>query len=920
MPDWSKEIASYLDSLNLDPPREAEIIDELNQHLNDRYNELLSEGVAPEQARTTVRAELSGGELAAALRPVLRTNPHAYPPGQNEPSSNFFVGLWKDLRHGARLLRLNPGFATIAILSLTLGIGANSAIFQLLDSVRLRTLPVHDPQSLADVRIVHNPFGRSGSFRSHNPQLTNAIWEQLRDHQQAFSSIAAWSEERLNLAHGGEARYARGLMVSGSFFDLLQVHPQQGRLLSSADDYPGCGSSSAVISHAFWQREFGGRPLASDAKISLEGHPFQIVGITPPSFFGVEVGRAFDVAIPVCAEPIVNGPSSMLQDRRMWFLAAIGRLKPGWTLDRASAQFSAISPGIFQAALPPNYSDTNRQHFLSFKLGALSASCGVSSLRREYETPLYLLMGISGLVLLIACFNLANLMLARASARRREMAVRLALGASRVRLARQMLAESLLIATGGAVCGVVLAQLLSRFMVSFLSTGQTPIFVDLAPDWLFLAFTVTLAVITCILFGLAPALQAAHTAPNEAMKAGGRGQTASRERFGLRRSLVVCQVGISLVLLVGALLFVRTFRNLLTVDPGFQQDNILVTDIDLSPVNLPPAMRTQYKHDLLQHIRAVPGVAAAADVHNVPLSGSFWNEEVTVPRTNIQRKVTNFNQVTPGYFDTMHTRILSGRDFNDQDTATTTPKAIVTEAFARRYLNGADPVGRTFDLVQESDEPVRTYEIIGMVQNSKYVDLRENFDPIVYTAEAQSTEPDPGQAVVIRSDGDITSLIPSIRAAIGQVDPSLVIQFQIFKTSIREGLIRERLMATLSGFFGILAAVLAMMGLYGVISYMVIRRRTELGIRIALGANRSQILGLIMREAATLLGIGLLVGLVPAILLGGTARSLLFELRPTDALTLALAAATLAAPAILASFIPAQRAAHADPMRALREE
>lgn len=919
MPDWRKELRALMAELKLDPSRESEIVEEFSQHLNDKYDELLARGVSAEEATTTMIQELKDGRLEKELRSLRRPKQERPVPGMEE-RTNFKSELWKDLRFGARLLRLNPGFTIVAVLSLALGIGANTAIFQLIDAVRLRSLPVENPQELAQVKIVKSPNGRTGAFMGPNPQFTYLLWENLQDRQKAFSSLGAWHSTRLNLNRSGEARYAQVLYVSGGFFKMLGVQPVLGRLITPSDDHRGCGSSGVVLSNSFWHRQFGGNPSALSSKITLEGHPFEIIGIAPPNFFGVEVGRSFDVALPICAEQAIGTENAAIDNTQAWWLGVIGRLKPGMTMDQASAQLAAISPGMFKDTLPTAYDATDQKNYLQFVMGALPGNSGVSSLRTEYENPLLLLMAISGLVLLIACANLANLMVARASARQREMAMRLALGASRNRLIRQMLAESLLLAFVGAAFGIALAQVLSRLLISFLTTERTQLFLDLQFDWRLLVFTAGLAVITCILFGLFPAFQASKTEPGEMLKGQGRGNTAGRERLGLRRALVVSQVALSLVLLVGALLFVRTFRNLVTLEAGFRQDNLVTANVDLTPIRLPLEQRNAYKQALLERIRATPGVNAAADVSIVPLSGSGWNENITIHGKGVQREIANFNQVSSGYFHTLGTPILAGRDFNDRDTATSPPVAIVTETFAKKFLKGSNPVGFTFGKIQQEGKPERVYQIVGLIKDTKYFTLREEFTPIVFVAEAQDEEPWPDSQVIIRSYEPLSSVVSSVKRTVAEVDPNLVINFRNFRTLIREGLVRERLMAMLSGFFGFLAAMLAMIGLYGVISYLVIRRRNEIGIRMALGANHRSILSMIMREAATLLGIGLVIGTVLALIAGTTARALLFGMQPSDPITLALAIFGLSIVALAASFLPAQRAASLNPMQALRED
>jgi len=919
MPDWSKLIRSLLVDLQLEAAHEAEIVEELAQHLDDAYKDGLANGLSPQEAERSALAPLRNGTVTANLRSIMTSARPAFPPGRAE-SRNFLASIWQDLRFGGRLLRLSPVFAVIAILSLALGIGANTAIFQLLDAVRLRSLPVKDPQELVDIRIVDNPYGRTGDFVSSNPQLTNAIWEQLRDRQQAFSGVAAWSLERLNLRRGGEAQYADVLWVSGGFFETLGVRPILGRLISSADDARGCASSGAVISYSFWQAQFGGDASVLGRKVTLEGHPLDIIGVTPASFFGVEVGRKFDVALALCVDPIISGDTARLNNPETWWLASIGRLKPGWTAKRASVQLAAISPGIFDATLPPDYDPVDRQHYLGFKLGATSAVAGVSALRRGYETPLWLLMGISALVLLIACANLANLMMARASARQREMAVRVALGASRSRLIRQVLAESLLLAVVGSVCGAVLAQGLSRFLVAFLSTQSTTLFLNLHSDWRVLTFTGGLAILTCLLFGLAPAIQASHTAPGEAMKATGRGLTAARQRFGLRRTLVVAQVALSLVLLVGALLFVQTLQNLSNLDAGFQQNNILISDVDLSHLQIPTAQRVAFKQELLKRLRAIPGITSLASTAIVPVSGQGWNDNVNVKGSDAQRRISNFNRVSPQYFQTMGTSLIAGRDFLDTDTASSPRVAIVNQMFARDFFGGANPIGRTFGVIQGGGKPDELYEVVGLVKNTKYSNLREEFTPIAFVSAAQDQRPDLEAQFAIRSDEPLLEIASSVKTALAEINPAMVVNFRVFKTTVREGLLRERLMATLSGFFGALAAVLAMIGLYGVISYMVIRRTNEIGVRMALGARPRGILTMVLREAASLLGVGLAIGTVLAVLGAMVARGLLFGLRPSDPKTVLMAIITLAVVAMVASYFPARWAASVNPIAALRDE
>ena len=623
MPDWRKEIRSIIASLNIDPKRESEIVEELNQHLADRREEMLAAGLDTRQADEALRKELHDQALISGLKATVNRERPPLAVGR-DASGGVLERCWIDLRYGVRLLLQNPGFAIVVIASLGLGIGANAAIFQLLNAVRLRALPVAQPAQLATVRIVDSPQCCRGDFYSDHPDLTGGLWKQLRQQQQGFSDIAAWYPSRrnlgLNLGRGGEAHPADTLMVSGNFFELLGVRPALGRLTSPVDDHRGCGAEGAVVSYGFWQREFGGDGRALEKKITLDGFPFQIIGVAPSEFHGVEVGRNFDVAIPLCSEAVFSPKGSLMDSPASWWITTIGRLKPGWTVERASAQLAAISPGIFAATVPADFDSQARKDYLSFRLGAVPAATGFSKLRSDYQEPLWLLLAISGLVLLIACANLANLMLARGSARQREMALRLTLGASRARLIRQLLTESLLLAGVGAAAGAGLAQILSRMMVTFLSTQQDRIFLELTPDWRVLAFVTGLAVLACILFGLTPAIKASRSEPSVVLKASGRGLSAAGESILLRRMLVVSQVALSLVLLMGALLFVRTFQNLMVVNAGFKEDHVLIATFDYSLWKHSPESEMAFKQDLLTRIRAIPGVTSAAETLFAPLS------------------------------------------------------------------------------------------------------------------------------------------------------------------------------------------------------------------------------------------------------------------------------------------------------------
>jgi predicted permease len=921
MPDFKEEVRLRVARLNLEPTREAAIIEEMSQHLEQRMEELLAQGLSPAAAREAVLKELSaGGRLEQDLLQVEKQV--RLEPALPDPSTlrGRIAHLGKDVRYGLRALRLNPGFSLIAILSLALGIGANTAIFQLLDAVRLRTLPVKDPQELVVVKV-SNSHGRSGEFRGSFPMFTNAIWEHVRDEQQAFSGMAAWNSSSFNLASGGPTRLARGMYVNGDFFKTLGIQAVAGRVFSAADDHSGCGLPGAVISYGFWQKEFAGKPSAIGSKITVEGHPVEIIGVTPADFYGIEVGRGYDVALPICSEALVDGENQVVNRIDGWWLAFLGRLKPGWTAAKATAQLESISPGIFQATLPPRYQDELAKQFKGWKLAAEPAGAGLSNLRARFQNPLWILLAIAGIVLLIACANLANLMFARTNAREREIAVRLALGASRTRLMQQLMMESLLLASIGASAGILLAQLLSRVLVSFLNTQFRTVTLDLALDWRVLGFTAGVAILTCVLFGLMPALKATSTPPIVAMKTGSRGVSAGRERFGLRRILVVAQVALSMVLLVGAFLFVRSFQNLINLNAGLQQTGVIAAELDFTQMNLPPEQRNQFKKEMVERLGALPGVASAASASILPLSQSGWNDSVHTDASGQEiREVAYFDRVSPGFFRTLEIPMIKGRDFGPEDSPGAPAAAIVNESFVRKYIKDKEPLGKTFKVDEGAGVPESVYEIVGVVRDSKYRDIREDFFPVAYVASQQDKKPDTDLPILLRSTLPLESLTSEVEHSVAEVSPVIGIQFTVMRTQVREALLRERLMASLSGFFGLLAGILATVGLYGVVSYMVVRRRNEIGIRMALGADRHRVISLVMREAAVLLAIGLTIGTGLSLASTRAATALLFGLKPYDPLTLAMAALSLAVVAAAASYLPAFRAARIHPTEALRDE
>ncbi len=819
----------------------------------------------------------------------------------------WLENAWQDLRYGTRLLIADPGFALVAILSLALGIGANTAIFQLLDAVRLRNLPVHDPRQLAEVRIAggNGGLGENGAYG----ELTRPMWEELQRSHPAFSGMFAWSPGESGIGEGANFRLVRVLNVSADFFNVLGVAPSRGRLLSAADNH-ACPASTAMVSYGYWQSEMGARPIDSNTRLMIDGASTQIIGVTPPSFLGLAVGEHFDVVFPFCR------PTQLA--RNVFDITVMGRLRPGWTLEKASGQLLAQSPGIMAATQITGYDARSLNKYLAFRLNAFSANAGVSNLRKDYSASLWLLLGITGLVLLIACANLANLMLARASTREREIALRLALGASRFRLIRQLLVESALIAVTGAALGLALAELLSRVMVRSLSTSDdSAVTLAMGIDWRVLLFTAIAATLTCIVFGTIPAVRASNADPVDAMKSGGRGMTAGRERYSGQRLMVLTQIAVSMVLIVAALLFVKSFVNLLTFNPGMREDNITDVFIGFQPSHIPPSHISDFKRTLLNEVQSIPGVLSAATTTMVPLLGSSWSHEVTI---GSMQGSSQFTWVSPGYFQTMGIPLLSGRDFNDRDTSTSEGVAVVNQEFIRRYLNGINPIGRIMRTHPEPNYPATTYRIVGVIPNTSYSCLRCGMPPMTFAPGPQLPAQRPWTAIMVHSNQSSRVIEDAVKRRIAESHPEVIVQTRAFKAQIGDGLVRDRLMAMVSGFFGFLAVLLGSIGLYGLIAYRIARRRNEIGIRVAVGASRGQVIAMVMREAGGLLVSGVMIGVVLSIAAGRSANALLFGLKPYDTLTLVTAAGVLVLIGIAASFIPAFRAAHLDPMAALRAE
>ncbi len=810
----------------------------------------------------------------------------------------------RDLRDAYRALRTSPTVSVLAVLSLSLCIGANTAAFSMFDGLALRSLPVRDPGRLA---LLTEGDGISS--------WSNPIWEQLRDRPQLFGGSLAWSFQRFDVARGGPKEPVEGIWTSGHFFEVLGVPAVLGRTLREADDRSGGGAEGpvVVISHGFWVRRFGGARDVVGRTLTLDRVPFTIVGVTPPGFAGPEVGRAFDVAVPLGTEPLLRGSESWLGSRGSGWLSVMARLKPGQALEAANAALATVRPQILDATLPTGMSAQYQQEFRSKRFLLEAAAVGGSNLRRTAMGPLAALMTVVALVLLVACANVAHLGLARASARRHELSLRTALGASPLRLARQLLTESLLLSSVGAALGLVFAAWCGDLLVRQFSTAEHTVALDIPFDWRVLCFTAALAVGAAVLFGTVPALRAARAQPIEALKQRGW-DVPGGGRLSVHHGAVAAQVAFSVLLVVAAGLFSRTFAALAGRDLGFDRDRVLVVGLDAGPGRIAPAGRAALFERVRESVAVLPGVSSVATSVVAPLSGEVW---ITgLPGEGSEPDGSRFafqNMVSPGWFATFGTRLLAGREFDGRDVAGAPAVAIVNREFARRYLRGEDPVGRTVRLSSSS------VEVVGLATDAVYASLREPVPPTLYTPIAQSGNPPPAVVLSVRAaQGPPAALARSVASAIGAVDPTLAISFKPLDSLVDASLVNERLLAMLSSFFGGLGLLLAALGLFGVTSYGVSRHRTEIAIRIALGALPVRVLRLVLGRVAVTVGIG--IGLGVAASLAGTRllHSLLFGIEPGDPLTLVAAALALAVVAALAGWLPARRAVRLDPAEVLR--
>lgn len=873
---------------------------ELRHHLEEAAASYRRQGASEEEARRLARLDFGGVE---GVKEECR----------EARGTRFVETLGEDVRFALRTLAKSPVLALTAIGTLALGIGATTAVFQVFDGVFLRDLPVREPGDLVTIDIAGG--NRGFGVVEDSQALSYALFSGVKDASQGLSDVFAWADDALRTGVAPETRDRNVLYVSGALFPAVGVPAAAGRLIEESDDQRGCKSPGVVLHYGFWQREFGGSRQAIGKRIVVADLPLEIIGVAPPGFDGLEVGRTFDYALPLCGHAAVRQGDPYFERRDVFWLHVMGRVKQGWTRPQVTAQLRGVSKGLMEATAPEGYPARSVEQYRKSELEALAGARGVSWLRTQYRAALLVLLGLTGLILLIACANLASLMLARASSRRREFALRMALGGSPVRLLRQALAEGTVMTAAGAGAALLVARVLSRAMVAALDTESERVAVNLTADWRMLAFTMAVAVVCCLIFALAPALHALGCDPGEAIKSGGRGTTIDRKRFSIERMLIVFQVATSVVLVTGALLLVGTFRSLMTMDPGFYTKGMLIASFDLSRARLADGAVKPAVETLVEEVRAIPRVEAAAATSNLVIRGGSW----TLGLVGLEG-ASKFTWVSPGYFETVGTRLIAGRGFTVDDRANGAKVAVVNETFVRQFVPGGSPLGKRFRSAGEPGYPEAEYEIVGVCRDTRYFDLRETPPPQSYAPIAQHPAQGPWTSVYVRTAAPTGAIEKAIRQRLASSHPAYGVEFRLTETDIRDALVRERLLAALSGFLAILATALAAVGLYGVIAYIASWRRKEVGIRMVLGASRAGIVRLFLLEAGVLVGFGVLTGVPGALVFARVARSLLFGVRTDSAPLYGEAVAILLVVAIVGSYLPARRAAGLSPAVVLQED
>ncbi len=892
---------------------ENDVEEELRAHIANRADDLERSGLSRAEAERRARIEFGGYQK---YREEIRDSLGAH----------FLETLLQDIRYALRMLRKSPGFTAVAVLTLALGIGANTAIFSLMNAVMLRDLPVKQPNQL--VLFGDARQGGSDDSFANTRIFSYPFYREIRSKNQSFSEVSAVLSVSFNGMHGAVDKRVNleemnAQLVSGTYFSMFGVNAALGRTFTATEDEPEGAHPVAVISDSWWKRRFHRDPDVLGKTIAFRTTVYTIIGVAPPEFFGSTVGESPDVWIPLSMEKEISPGWNGLDDKTFQSLYISARLKSAVAVAQAQAEVNTLAQQLWREQAGPTLTHDQQQRLQHAFIKLTPGARGVSRLRSQFSLPLQILMVVVALVLLIACANIANLLLARATAREREIAVRMAIGAGRMRLVRQMLTENSLLALLGGALGIWFASWTSGALLAMVSNEPEPVPLDVAPDARILAFTLLISVATVLLFGIAPALRATRVELVNALKEG-KGSAGAVGRRAVANALIVGQVALSLVLLIGAGLFLRTITNLESVPTGFNKDNVLLFGIDPNAVGYKEDARlVNLYQSLEQRIAAEPGVRSAS-VSSFTFNEGYWDAAMVVfgssPAPGIDNDVLQ-NVAGQGYFATMGIPLLEGRVFEAQDTATSPKVAIINETMARNYFPGVSPIGRRFAIEDEADPSKHgaAIEVVGVVKDTKYLGLRERPQAAAYYPYTQNTQY--YYDLDVRYSGNARPIIGEVRQAVRDVDPRLPVVYQsTLSEKVDRSIASQSLVGKLSTFFGLLAAFLACIGIYGVMSYAVSRRTREIGIRMAIGAERSDVLRMVMDEVGRLVGLGLAIGIPVALAADHWATSLLFGLKPTDPLTLTLATLLLLLVALFAGYLPARRAMKVDPMVALRYE
>jgi predicted permease len=834
-----------------------------------------------------------------------------------EKIMNAVDSIGQDLKYGIRQLRLNPGFTLAAVLSLALGIGANTAIFTLFDQIVLRLLPVQNPRELVQLRVEGGRVGSNSGDGLHT--FSHPTYLALRDRNTVFSGLTGQLVQNASLVGEDRSEMIRVGMVAGNFFNVLGVQPHLGRLLTQDDDRTRLGHPVAVLQYDFWQKRFAGAREIVGSSIRLNGSSFTVIGVSAPGFEGTDVGLQTQVWTPVMMKPIITPTWDALDDERYAWFYLFGRLKPGVSIEEAQASMRVLyrqrQEEELQGQFFQRFPET-RDRFLRQSFMLIPASRGQSNIRFSFERPLIVLQWLVGIVLLIACTNVANLLLARGAARGRELAIRGALGAGRGRLVRQLLVESVLLALAGGTAGLFMSSWMTRGLVRILPYDPANLSLSTSPDLRILLFTMGITLLTALFFGLVPALQGSRVSPGTVLKEEAGSIAGGHVR--LRKFFVALQVGLSCLLLIGAGLFARTFQNLKNVDLGFNTENVVLFGVRPATVYDDARKLLTYR-SLIEGLATVQGVKAVGANRQMLLTGGRWDSSITIP--GVEAKDGNqpwsfFNAITPGYFEALGITVKAGRDLRWSDWGGSKKLCLVNEALVREYLDGANAVGR---LMAQGTRSTPDTEIIGVFSNARYEDVRGNIPRQVFVSMDSSIRTISGVNVFARIQGDPRVVMPQLREQARRVDSNLIVSdMRTLDEQLNRRLSNERLLSFLSVGFALLASLLAVVGLHGVLTFVVARRTREIGIRMALGADKGKVIRLIMWEMLPVILIGIAAGMITGLLCGRFVESQLFGVKATDTLVLVSSVAVLLTASMLSAFIPAWRASRIDPMASLR--